>query len=121
MKSRQVLQKLEFGQTRPEAEPLYVDKNGRVILFSLRPGQSLKEHNVPTSPFYVVVLKGRGVFAGGDGREQTFGPDSLLIFDPGEEHTVRALDEELVFVGFLHGAPSNASEKVGGVIGHQTS
>jgi hypothetical protein len=28
----------------------------------------------------------------------------LLVFDPGEDHFVRALDE-LVFVGFLHGAP----------------
>jgi hypothetical protein len=26
------------------------------------------------------------------------------VFEPGEQHTVRALDN-LVFVGFLHGAP----------------
>jgi quercetin dioxygenase-like cupin family protein len=75
-----------------------------VLLFRLKPEQSFREHNAPSSPFYVVVLSGRGVFAGGDGVGQTFGPNTLLVFDPGEKHIIRALDE-LVFVGFLHGAP----------------
>ncbi len=44
------------------------------------------------------------MFEGSDGNEQQFGPNSLLVFDPGENHLIRALDEELVFVGFLHGA-----------------
>ncbi len=71
----------------------------------------------PDSPFYAVVLKGKGMFAGGDEKEKLFGPYSLLIFDPGENHSIRALDDDLVFAGFLHGAPSNISEKVGGMIG----
>jgi hypothetical protein len=29
----------------------------------------------------------------------------LVVFTPGESHQVRALDSELVFVGFLHGIP----------------
>jgi hypothetical protein len=29
-----------------------------------------------------------------------------LIFEPGEVHAIRAQDEELVFVAFLHGAPA---------------
>lgn len=117
MKTLQLLDNLEFRDNGPEAQPLYVDRNGRALRFTLKPGQSIKEHNAPTSPFYVVVLKGKGMFAGGDEREQLFGPNSLLVFDPGENHTVRALDEELVFVGFLRGAPSNVSEKIGGLIG----
>jgi hypothetical protein len=44
------------------------------------------------------------MFAGGDGKGQQCGPNSLLVFDPGENHVIRALAEELVFVGFLHGA-----------------
>jgi len=104
MKAINLSENLEFSSKHAHAQPLHVDRNGRVILFTLKPGQSLSEHNVPTSPFYVVILSGRGVFAGSDGIEQTFDSNTLLIFDPGEGHLVRALDE-LVFVSFLHGAP----------------
>lgn len=62
------------------------DEDGRVIRFMLQPGQSISEHNAPSSPFYVVVLQGRGMFAGADGVEQSFGPNDLLVFDKGERH-----------------------------------
>jgi hypothetical protein len=32
------------------------------------------------------------------------GSNTLLVFEPGEQHSVHALDN-LVFLGFLHGAP----------------
>ena len=118
MKSTQLLSNLQFREAGPNADPLYVDQYGRAILFTLKPGQSIKGHEVPHSPFYVVVLKGHGLFAGADGQERRFGPDDLLIFEPGEDHLVRAAEEELVFVGFLHGAPGNTSDKIGGEIGH---
>ena len=104
MKTIPLLEKLEFHDQDPYAQPLFVDKSGRVLRFTLRPGQSIRKHNVPDSPFYIVVLKGQGMFAGGDGQEQQCGPNSLLVFDPNENHVIRALAEELVFVGFLHGA-----------------
>lgn len=119
MKTMPLLEGVKYGEQEPHAEPLYVDKDGRVILFTLKPGQSIKEHNAPNSPFYVVVLKGEGMFAGGDGNEELIGPDSLLIFDPKENHTIRALREELVFVGFLQGATGNISEKKGGRLGRE--
>ncbi len=121
MKAIQLLSDLQFSEKRPEADPIYVDRNGRIIRFELEPGQSIKQHNAPDSPFYAVVLKGRGLFSGADGKEEQFGPNALLIFEPGENHAIRALDENLVFVGFLHGAPSNVSDRVGGVIGHHVS
>jgi quercetin dioxygenase-like cupin family protein len=105
MKSTQLLEHLEFHDANPYAEPLYVDEANRVIRFTLKAGQSIVEHNVPHSPFDVIVLQGRGMFAGSDGKEQPFGPNTLLVFEPGENHAIRALDEPLVFVGFLHGAP----------------
>jgi len=120
MKTTNLLEGLEFSDKDAHAEPLFVDRHGRAIRFTLKPRQSIKEHNAPDSPFYVVVLKGTGLFAGGDGREQPVGPNSLLIFDPKENHVIRALDEELVFIGFLRGEPSNVSEKVGGRLGRNT-
>ncbi len=119
MRTIQLLDDLEFHVEHPYAQPILVDKNGRVLRFTLRPGESFKEHNAPNSPFYVVVLKGRGVFAGKGGQEREFGPNSLLIFDEGENHTVRALDEDLVFVGFMHGVPSNISARVAGLLAQE--
>ncbi len=102
MKVTNLLEDLKFGDKDAHAESLHYDTEGRAIRFTLKPGQSIREHRVPSSPFLVVVLKGIGAFAGADGVERTCGPDTLLVFDPGENHTVRAL-EELVFIGILHG------------------
>ncbi|MCP4421156.1 MAG: hypothetical protein GY805_31480 [Chloroflexi bacterium] len=104
MKTAQLLEGLEFHDKDPYAQPLHVEKDGRILRFTLLPGQSVREHNAPRSPVYIVVLKGRGMFSGGDGIESLFGPNSLLIFSSGENHAIRALDEELVFVAILHGA-----------------
>jgi quercetin dioxygenase-like cupin family protein len=119
MRSTYLQESLEFHDDHPYAQPLYVDENGRVIRFTLKPGQSIVEHNAPSSPFYVVVIKGRGMFSGADGVEREFGPNAILIFDKSENHAVRALDEELVFVGFLHGVEGTRPDKVGGLLGDQ--
>ena len=104
MKSINLFENWEFDDKGPHADPLHVNKNGRVILFTLKPGQTIREHNAPSSPFYVIILSGRGVFTGGDGIERTIDSNTLLVFEPGEQHSIRALDT-LVFIGFLHGAP----------------
>jgi quercetin dioxygenase-like cupin family protein len=117
MRSTYLLENLEFHDDHPYAQPLYVDENGRVIRFTLKPGQSIVEHNAPSSPFYAVVIKGRGMFSGADGVEREFGPNAILIFDKSENHTVRALNEEFVFVGFLHGVEGTRPGKVGGLLG----
>jgi quercetin dioxygenase-like cupin family protein len=114
MKSKQLLDDLEFHQSVPFAQPLFVRKDGRILRWMLQPGQRIAEHSVPHSPFYVVVLKGHGMFAANGAQEQAFGPNSLLIFDPGEAHTVRALDEELVFIGFLQGVADMRPDRIGG-------
>jgi quercetin dioxygenase-like cupin family protein len=96
---------LVFHDKDPYAEPLFVDKTGRILRFTLKPGQSVREHMAPHSPVYIVILKGIGIFSGGDNREQRFGPGTLLVFNAGEMHAIRTDGEELVFVAFLHGAP----------------
>ena len=105
MKITQLLENLEFHDQHPYAEPLLVNETGRILRFTLHPGQSVKEHMAPSSPVYLIVLQGHGLFAGASGVEQKFGPHTLLTFEPGEHHQVRALDEVLVFVAVLHEAP----------------
>lgn len=118
MKAISLLDKAQSREDNPNADPLYVDKDGRVILFTLKAAQTIKGHQVPRSPFYAIVLKGHGFFAGREGQERRFGPNDLVVFDSGEEHAVRADSDGLVFVGILHGEPSNTSERTGGAIAH---
>jgi quercetin dioxygenase-like cupin family protein len=104
MKCINLFENWHFSEKGPHAEPLHVDKNGRAILFTLQPEQTIRAHNVPSSPFFVMILEGQGIFTGANGVERVVGPNTLLVFQPGEQHSVRAVDS-LVFVGFLHGAP----------------
>lgn len=116
MKSSALLADLTFRDGTPIAQPLLVDQHTRIIRWMLKPGQRIDEHSVPDSPFYVLVLSGRGMFAGNDGQETEYGPMSLLIFEPNETHSVSALNEELVFVSFLKSVETMRADRVGGEI-----
>ena len=116
MKAIALLKDVEFHDKVPNAEPVFVSDEARVLRFALRPGQMVREHNAPHSPVIVSVLKGQGLFAGSDGVEQEFGPNDLLIFPSGENHSIRALNEDLIFAVFLREAPdakSTAYHRVG--------
>ncbi|MBZ0301608.1 MAG: hypothetical protein K8J31_17815 [Anaerolineae bacterium] len=114
MKSEQLLDNLEFHESVPFAQPLFVHKDGRILRWILKPGQEITEHSVPHSPFFVVILQGHGMFSVRGEQAQEFGPNSLLIFSPGEAHTVRALDEALIFIGFLQGVADMRPDRTGG-------
>lgn len=117
MKSIALLDNLVF-EDNPNAQPLLVNADSRIIRFSLKPGQVVKEHTAPSSPLYIVVLKGRGLFSGGDGKKMEFGPNSLLVFEKAEPHSIEALQDELVFLIFLKSmSDSIPSENAGGLLG----
>ncbi|KAA3644207.1 MAG: cupin domain-containing protein [Chloroflexi bacterium] len=117
MKKFPLLEKLEFRDDGPYAQPLWVDEHSRILRFMLKPGQSIDEHRSPRSPFYVVVLQGHGIFTGSDGVEQKVSTNTFLRFEPGENHSVRALDKELVFIGFLEGFADTPPTQPGGLLG----
>lgn len=119
MKTRQLLDDLEFHDPVPFAQPILVDQSTRILRWMLQPGQQVAGHRVPDSPLYIVILKGKGAFAGPDGVEQECGPHSLLIFEQDELHSLRALDEELVFVSFMQGVDTMRPERTGGEIGRE--
>jgi quercetin dioxygenase-like cupin family protein len=106
MKTFALYENVIFNDKNANAEPLHVDTHGRILRFSLQPGQTIVEHNAPHSPVNIVVLQGHGLFAGGDQQEQKFGPDTMILFDAGENHLIKALDEPLVFLAILHEAPN---------------
>ena len=121
MKTFPLLEQIEFHDDSPHAQPLWVNEHSRILRFMLQPGQSIKEHSSPRSPFYVVTLKGRGLFTGGDGVEQEIPVNTFLLFDPGEAHSIRALDEELVFIGFLEGVADSPPKDPGGILGRSVN
>ncbi len=103
MKTVSLLEAFEFHNDHAFAQPLLVDKNGRILRFMLKAGQSIVEHNAPHSPFYIVILQGRGIFSGADGIAHEYGANTLITFDVAEVHSVCALNEPLIFLGFLQG------------------
>lgn len=119
MRVANLLEGVEFKERGAHAQPLFVDAHGRLLRFALKPGQQIEEHSAPGTPLYIVVVQGRGVFTGGDGAEVEVGPNSLLIFDPGEKHSVRAKDEEFVFLAVLRGDPDKPEGKTGGILARE--
>jgi quercetin dioxygenase-like cupin family protein len=114
-----LLADLTFHESAPYAQPLLVDKDARIIRWMLKPGQAIEEHRVPELPLYLLVISGKGVFTDGKGVKKEVGPASLLIFEPGETHSVAALDQELVFVTFLKSVEGMRPDRVGGELGQE--
>jgi quercetin dioxygenase-like cupin family protein len=83
---------------------LHSNDDARALRFAFLPGQQLEAHESPHSPVHLVVLQGTGEFTGRDGKPRRLGPGTLVVFDTGESHTVRALDEELVYLSIYNGA-----------------
>lgn len=86
------------------AQAIHHDEHGRALRWTVRRGQTVREFTTQRTPIYLIVLLGSGVFAGADGKEEELGPNSLVIFDQGEAHSVRAVDRDLVFIAVLHEA-----------------
>ncbi len=105
MKTLQLLENPEFSDHHSFAKPIVADEYARILLFTLKPGQEIKRHSNQGSPVYVTVLQGKGQFTGGDGNAQMASPGTMIIFDVAEGHSVKAMDEELIFTAILHGAP----------------
>lgn len=103
MKTYDILGNLQFKQDSNDglAEPLHVTDSGRVLRFTFRPGQSIPKADSPSSPMFYIVIKGSAVFTDAGGREQNVGPNSLVIYEPGEEFKVRAGNEEVVMLAVM--------------------
>ncbi|MBX3047365.1 MAG: hypothetical protein KF698_10245 [Anaerolineales bacterium] len=106
MKPVSLLDGLIFKEDSPNAQPLVVDESGRVMRFTLKPGQALKPHRGPKIALLMIVLKGRGLFRGEDETPIECGPGTMLVFDVEELHGAQALDEELVFLAILRQTPN---------------
>jgi len=103
MQAMNLLDNLEYRADAPSRQAVHVSPNGRIVRFALKAGQSIPPHRAANASLCILVVKGRGLFAGEDGVKREFGPGAFLVFEPGESHSIDALDEELVFIAILHG------------------
>ncbi|MDX1993198.1 MAG: hypothetical protein SF029_12465 [bacterium] len=92
---------LVFGEEGPYAQQLNSDQMGKIVRYTLKPGQEMDETHAPFLPRYFVVLSGTGTFVSEDGEQRDCGPGTVVVFGPKEENTIQALSEELVVLGFL--------------------
>ena len=116
MRKTSLLENLEFHDNTPYSEPLLVDKHTRILRFMLKPGQTIAEHNAPSSTFVAVILKGTGTFTDGEGNAHHVRPHDLLAFDVAERHSVTAGDKDFVFLGILQNAPNVRPDHIGGTM-----
>lgn len=94
---------LVFGEHGPYAQQLLSDTIGKVVRYTLKPGQAMDETHAPFMPRYFIVMQGEGLFKTADNDSgEKVGPGSMVIFAPREDNTIQALDTDLVVVGFLH-------------------
>jgi quercetin dioxygenase-like cupin family protein len=103
MKTFNLFENLQYKQDANDglAEPLHVTDTGRVLRFTFRPGQSIPKADSPSSPMFYIVLKGQAIFTDAGGREQNLGPNTLVIYEPGEEFKVRAGNEEVIMLAVM--------------------
>jgi len=106
MRTIELLAGVEFNEKRPQAQSLHSNQEARALRFAFLPGQRIKTHDVPHSPVHLFIIQGKGVFTGQDGVEQECGPGMMVVFDAAETHTVRTLDEDLVYVSIYNGVPT---------------
>ena len=110
MNSFDLMKDVEFKTERRVAESILIDEDTRLIRFSLLPGQSIKEHSAPSSPVYIIILEGKGLFSGCQNSVRELGKNTCIKYEQDEKHSIQATDEKLVFVALLKGSPRNAEE-----------
>lgn len=92
---------LVFGDKGPYTQQLQSDQIGKIVRYTIKAGQELDETHAPFMPRYFMVVKGNGLFISENGAQEKVGPDSVVVFEPKEENTIQATDEDLVVIGFL--------------------
>ena len=88
-----------FREERFASRIVHTEEGLRLVVFDLLPGQCVPPHRNPAT-VTLHVLEGCGRFGGADG-EIRASAGSLLVYAPGEVHSIKADDEPLRFLAIL--------------------
>lgn len=107
MKTFRLLDDVKFSEKNVRAESLGSNEEARALRFAFLPGQEIEAHESPHSPVHILILQGRGHFAGADGAGKECSEGMMVSFDADETHRVRAADDEkLVYIAIYKENPA---------------
>ena len=89
--------------SRPATAILLDVPDVRLLVFRIAPGQSVAPHH-SVSTVILTVLEGEGVVLGNDG-ERTCRPGDVVVYEPGERHGMRAVDQTLKLLATIAPRP----------------
>lgn len=88
---------------RPATTMLHDAPDVRLVAFRIAPGQAVPPHTNP-STVVLTVVRGSGFISGREG-ERAVRAGDLAAYEPDEEHSMRAADEELVLLAAIAPRP----------------
>jgi quercetin dioxygenase-like cupin family protein len=79
------------SSARPAMATLLDTPDARLLVFRIEPGQSVAPHH-SASTVTLTVLEGEGIVLGNEG-ERVCRPGEIVVYEPGETHGMRAVDQ----------------------------
>lgn len=78
---------------RPATAALHDTPAVRLVVFRIEPGQEIAMHTNPGTVL-LSVISGHGTIFGGEDESHQVGPGSMVAYEPGEPHGMRASGEQ---------------------------
>ena len=94
--------------TRPAMAMLLDMPDTRLLVFRIAPGQSVAPHQ-SVSTVILTVLDGEGIVLGKEG-ERPCRPGDVVVFEPGETHGMRAVDQTFKLLATIAPRPGERRE-----------
>ncbi|HEY9426280.1 MAG TPA: AraC family ligand binding domain-containing protein [Gemmatimonadaceae bacterium] len=92
---------------RPATALMHDAPGARLVVFRIEPGQQVAPHT-STSTVILSIACGGGIILGAEG-ERTVRAGEIVVYEPGELHGMRALDEQLVIMAAITPRPGAAA------------
>jgi quercetin dioxygenase-like cupin family protein len=92
---------------RPATALMHDAPGARLVVFRIEPGQQVAPHT-STSTVILSITSGGGIILGAEG-ERTVRAGEIVVYEPGELHGMRALDEQLVIMAAITPRPGAAA------------
>ncbi len=89
---------------RPASAIVHDSPDSRLVVFRIEPGQEVSAHR-STSTVVLNVLEGSGILSGADGEQRSCSAGDIVLYEPNEEHSMRASEETLLILATITPRP----------------
>jgi quercetin dioxygenase-like cupin family protein len=91
---------------RPATAVIHDSHDVRLVVFRIAPGQQVPPHQ-NASTVMIEVLEGSGTISGADGIERSCTKGDIVIYEPGEQHGMKADAEEFLLLATISPRPAS--------------